>query len=535
MSVGVEPPGQVLAGEWVEMGVSFYMPGIRGREMILFADGLELASWEMDGADRVSVNWTVEGPAYGVTTFRAKVIDDHGREYFSDPKTMTVVGEPNIPHEPEPMSSLPAATAPAGSEPVAAVSAPNTGIPLLDSFPPPAQTAQMPTGRAPTVTSINLPEAVFAGSPFSVTSRVEDPDGDLAYMTIRWQGHGAVDTWDIQDNPYPTVERRSDVIAPESGPLYFRVEVRDKQDNGYTSEWRKVEVIEEAAPSPDEINQWLTIERSPTSNPGQYFNFVKVVPGAPQIISIAADQANAASASQGGFSPQQLYNTVAGLVARQTLEADMAGLANANLAAGPAITGTATQTIVAYEGTQPVMQQIASDGTVQQWTQTVAGATAPITVPVFGQYVAPAAVEIPNNLGQAINETNNSGLPPAAGQVQDVATTVPVATFDPTHRLSGWDANGNEVYHLTEEGGHLVEWSVLSGHDSREMIPGSFHYVTDQDPTHVTSLTPPGSPGGSVAPSSATSSSASSSKTNTLLLIGGAGLLAWWLAHRRGN
>lgn len=49
---------------------------------------------------------------------------------------------------------------------------------------------------------------------------------------------------------------------------------------------------------------------------------------------------------------------------------------------------------------------------------------------------------------------------------------------DPTHRLVGRDSQGNNVYQLTDEGGHLIQWSVIPGNDSRAAINGTVRQVT---------------------------------------------------------
>jgi hypothetical protein len=61
------------------------------------------------------------------------------------------------------------------------------------------------------------------------------------------------------------------------------------------------------------------------------------------------------------------------------------------------------------------------------------------------------------------------------GQSVAVLRNVPpfARTFNPQHIRAGSDANGNDVYELTDEAGVKVQWSVPSGGKSTDVISGT--------------------------------------------------------------
>lgn len=255
-----------------------------------------------------------------------------------------------------------------------------------------------------------------------------------------------------------------------------------------------------------DISSWVQLVPV-TIGPGVQAIELHVADNAPIDVRLAVEDANNANQAFGGnLGPRQIYD-----LANRKYAERVAYSAGQNVIVPPPMPGGQTAPVIGFDGNTPIF-------------------------------------EIPHDVAQAINEARAASLPGINTTVVPTATNLPVTiddrgrgvvspAFDPTHRLVGWTREGNEVYQLTDEAGTVVEWAVLSGHDSREMIDGTFHPVGIGAPL-VASHTPPnlplpgGSPGGRGSANQGRGN-ADGSGNGVLLLALGVGAFWWWSRSRR--
>ena len=341
--------------------------------------------------------------------------------------------------------------------------------PILDFFQMEEETPAMPAGVAPSV-SLQFPAPQgFAGDRLRITARAFDPDRDLAWLTVRWQGQGVVDSYDITDSGrlYPEVSRWFEITLPESGPVMLRGEVTDRAGNGYTGPWQSFTVIEKPRPSTEALGEFVRVVQE--TNNGIVRSRLEVDEDAPPLVQIAIQNATLINDIIGGLgtlSPQQLYDSIAGNYIALAAESEARG---ANVAAlDPDRERAETKTLVGYDGTAPVFQQVNSDDMIEQWTETPAGRVNVTLVDTLGSYEpptpAPSVQTQTRELDQIIQPVvlPGGGAPVPGGISPD---------FDPVHRFQGYDAQGREVFRLIDEGGMAVQWSV---DDDGAMILSTF-------------------------------------------------------------
>ncbi len=372
-------------------------------------------------------------------------------QYMAGPMTPPAVA-PIVDHVAGPTVVVP----PANPIPIARVETSPVTVPAnppLDLQFWPAQPATMssPSG------SLSMPASVFPGQAFTVLARVSDPDGDLRYVSIRQQGYGIVGGGEISGSEFNTAAYLTAPAA--SGPQLFRLEVVDAAGGGYTGDWQTLNVLPQPAPNITNLGQWVQIIDTPTSS-GAHQATIRVMPGAPAYVQQAVTQADIMQRDLGDVGPQQLYDRLQTLLLQYAAQSTAIGVSAPDLTVNPNL-AAGTKTIVAYEGPNPVIQEVTGNGAVRQYTDTPSGQTNIKTVVELGTYVPPY-------VPPAVNVVTNPPPTAAAGaNSSQVVINQPICgignpgpEFDPIHRLQGYNAAGRAVYRLTDECGKVIEWEL---------------------------------------------------------------------------
>lgn len=207
----------------------------------------------------------------------------------------------------------------------------------------------------------------------------------------------------------------------------------------------------------------------------------------------------------GDDSRNQIAGTLHSLGAPSSMTVAQRPSGSASSTAAHAISGAATVTTNTATTTSPlfdpthrlvghdahgnaVYHLIDEGGRTVEWAENAQG-----VIDSSKHYVATSAdsivVEptttkvIVSNGGSGTTTNTNAGS--GAGSTTITTTVSPL--FDPVHRLVGYDAQGDEVYHLIDEGGNTVEWAQ----NAAGLIDGTKHYLTgpSASPTIVSTPT----------------------------------------------
>lgn len=314
----------------------------------------------------------------------------------------------------------------------------------------------MPTGSAPTVGISFVPPNVFAGQTLRILWNADDPDRNLRNMGLRWQGRGIIDAHDVPEESsrlYTFHQYRTEITAPDSGPLFFRVEAFDREGNGTTGEWNQVTVIPESAPALEEVNNFVRIVDMETNTPGIHQAVIQVDADAPDLVKAAVLNAQSVAQDLMGYSagPGWLYEQIQTQYLTLAAESEAAGVNVAALDLNRE--RETTRTVVGHESGNLVYQQVTGAGLVEQWTERPDGSKSRvIIVDDLGVYEPPVLPQ----LVQPVVPVGGGAPIPGSGQTSAAVSP----DFDPTQRLVGYDNQGRRVYRLVDQAGNVIQWSV---------------------------------------------------------------------------
>jgi hypothetical protein len=185
-----------------------------------------------------------------------------------------------------------------------------------------------------------------------------------------------------------------------------------------------------------------------------------------------------------------------------------------------------THRLIGQTAAGPLYMLVDEGGSIITWIEGRTGITNYGNAGRATKSAALTAAELSQSMAAAVGGPRPPGaiVPPVAPGAPGAVNLPPggISTdYDPTHRLVGYTREGYEVYRLTDEGGHLVEWYDIPGQGAQ-----SPHYLSGaNDPTsYVFATSRPGVPP-TVSPSAP---AAAKSNLGTFALIAGAAAVAYF-------